>query len=107
MADKQEMNRVFQNLIKNAIQSIEDSGVVKVKTYLQDSSIIVEITDNGCGMEKEVLSNLFEPNFSTKSMGMGLGLAITKKTLDNMQASIEFKSEVGKGTKVTIKFKTN
>jgi len=107
MADKQELNRVFQNLIKNAIQSIEDSGVVKVKTYLQDSSVIVEITDTGCGMEKEVLSNLFEPNFSTKSMGMGLGLAITKKTLDNMQASIEFKSEVGKGTNVTIKFKIN
>jgi signal transduction histidine kinase len=106
-ADRHELNRAFQNLIKNSIQSIESEGTITIKTYMKDSAIFVQISDNGCGMDKEVLSKLFEPNFSTKSSGMGLGLAITKKTLDDMQADISFKSEVGKGTQVTIKFKIN
>ncbi len=104
-ADTQELNRAFQNLIKNSIQSIDTGGIIKIKTYLDGSSLYVEIADNGCGMEKEVLNKLFEPNFSTKSTGMGLGLAITKKTLDDMRAAISFKSTTGKGTIVTIKFK--
>ena len=103
-ADKQELNRVFQNLIKNSIQAIDEKGEIQVKTYRSNGRIIAEIIDNGCGIDPEIMAHLFEPNFSTKSTGMGLGLAITKKSLDEMKAEIKFQSNNGKGTKALIKF---
>jgi nitrogen fixation/metabolism regulation signal transduction histidine kinase len=104
-ADRQELNRVFQNIIKNSVQSIEcDEGLIKVKSYTENGYTYVEIVDNGCGVEKELLEKLFEPNFSTKSKGMGLGLAITKKALDDMRANIKLTSKPGEGTKVEIIF---
>ena len=96
--------RIFQNIIKNAVQSISTKGEIIVKTYSDKENVFVEITDNGCGIEPEILDKLCEPNFSTKSQGMGLGLAITKKTLDDMKASISFESTLSAGTTVKIKF---
>lgn len=103
-ADRQELNRVFQNLIKNSIQAIEDDGIIEIKTYGSGEFISAEISDNGSGIDTSIMKDLFEPNFSTKSTGMGLGLAITKKTLDEMKAVISFDSSLNKGTKVTIRF---
>jgi two-component system, NtrC family, nitrogen regulation sensor histidine kinase NtrY len=102
--DKQELNRAFQNIIKNSVQSISDSGKVEVESYAASEYVFVKVTDNGCGIEPEILNKLCEPNFSTKSQGMGLGLAITKKTLDDMKASILFESKVNAGTTVTVRF---
>lgn len=101
--DKQELNRVFQNLVKNSVQAISENGTIEVKSFLNEGFVYIKVTDNGCGIEPEILSKLCEPNFSTKSQGMGLGLAITKKTLDDMKASISFESRLGEGTTVTIK----
>ncbi len=103
-ADKQELNRVFQNLIKNSIQAIDEKGLIEIKTYRNNGKIVAEIIDNGCGIEPEIMEHLFEPNFSTKSTGMGLGLAITKKSLDDMKAEIKFQSTSDKGTKALIRF---
>lgn len=104
IADKQEINRVFQNLIKNSLQSIDGEGVIKICTTENDNFVHVEILDTGEGMDNDTIKKLFEPNFSTKSAGMGLGLAITKKSLDNMKAKIHYESEKGKGTKVILNF---
>ncbi|MDD5360663.1 MAG: ATP-binding protein [Ignavibacteria bacterium] len=103
-ADKFELNRVFQNLIKNAVQSIEKDGKITVVSFTSGGRIVVEIIDNGCGMEEDILNKLFEPNFSTKSTGMGLGLAITRKSLDDMKASIKITSKLNSGTTVRIEF---
>lgn len=103
-ADKQELNRVFQNLIKNSIQSISGKGKIVINTYMKNEFVCAEVTDNGCGIDATMLNNLFEPNFSTKSTGMGLGLAIAKKSLDDMKAVIRFDSKVNEGTKVTLTF---
>ncbi len=103
-ADKQELNRVFQNLIKNSIQAIDERGEIQVKTYRSNGRIVAEVIDNGCGIDPEIMAHLFEPNFSTKSTGMGLGLAITKKSLDEMKAEIKFQSNNGRGTRALIKF---
>jgi signal transduction histidine kinase len=75
-----------------------------LKTYKENGFVYAEVIDNGTGISPAIMDNLFEPNFSTKSTGMGLGLAITKKSLDEMKAEIFFFSEVNKGTKVKIKF---
>jgi two-component system nitrogen regulation sensor histidine kinase NtrY len=104
LADSEEMNRVFQNIIKNSVQAIEGEGLIEVRSYLKKNHIYFEISDNGIGMDANVLENLFEPNFSTKSSGMGLGLAISKKSLDDMKAKISYVSDQGKGTVVTLKF---
>lgn len=103
-ADRQEMNRVFQNILKNSVQSIEDNGIIEVRSFNTPKKVVVEIKDNGCGIEPEILHKLFEPNFSTKSTGMGLGLAITKKSLDDMKAKISFNSKLGQGTTVIMNF---
>lgn len=102
--DKQEINRIFQNLIKNAFQAISDSGTITVNSYFDDKFVYIEVIDTGCGIEESILKKLFEPNFSTKSTGMGLGLTITKKSLDDMKATIKIESKVNYGTKVIIKF---
>ncbi len=104
LADKQELNRVFQNLVKNSIQAIEEKGTIELKTYSDKNYIYAEVTDSGSGIESSIMNDLFEPNFSTKSKGMGLGLAITKKTLDDMKAEISFESITERGTNVKIKF---
>lgn len=104
LADKEELNRVFQNLIKNSIQAIERNGLIEIKTYEKEERIFAEVHDNGSGIDEAVMKNLFEPNFSTKTTGMGLGLAITKKSIDDMRAEIRFESTKGTGTKVIIEF---
>jgi nitrogen fixation/metabolism regulation signal transduction histidine kinase len=104
-ADRQELNRIFQNLIKNAIQAIEDDGLVEITSSRSEDLLIVKIIDNGEGMAPETIARLFTPNFSTKGAGMGLGLAITKKSLDDMAAIINFTSKENIGTTVEIIFK--
>ncbi|CAN5658447.1 hypothetical protein BH10BAC5_BH10BAC5_04560 [soil metagenome] len=103
--DKQELNRVFQNILKNSIQAIEENGLIKVKTFQTDVSVCIEFTDNGVGIDKDIMERLFEPDFSTKSTGMGLGLSIAKKSLDMMHADIHYKSEKDNGTIVVISFR--
>lgn len=104
LADRQEINRVFHNLLKNSIQAIDGRGRITVRSYELREFAIVEIVDSGEGIEPEILKKLFEPNFSIKSKGMGLGLAITKKSLDDMKAEIKIQSKINHGTKVTIRF---
>lgn len=109
-ADKQEMNRVFQNLFRNSVQALEEKDnskgrcMICIKSYNKLHKVVVEIRDNGSGMDDEMLKKLFEPNFSTKTTGMGLGLSIIKKALDDMKAEIKFTSKKGEGTTVMLEF---
>lgn len=105
LGDKEELNRVFQNIITNSIQAIEDRGIIEISTRKENDFIIAEIKDNGTGIDEEVMNKLFTPDFSTKIRGMGLGLAITKKSLDDMGADIKIESKVNFGTNVFLKFK--
>lgn len=103
-ADRQELNRVFQNLVKNSVQSIGDRGIIEISTRGNGEYIVAEVKDNGCGIDPSIMKNLFDPNFSTKTTGMGLGLSISKKSLDDMKAEINFESSPNEGTKVILKF---
>ena len=99
-ADKEQVISIFNNLIKNAIQSIpeEHEGKINISVSKTDSSVTIEIRDNGTGIPDEMRDKLFEPNFTTKTSGMGLGLAITRNIIESCQGSIWFETELGKGT---------
>ena len=101
-SDREELRRAFINIIRNGIQAVNNSGRITIRSLCEQGWVVVSIHDDGVGMSGEVKAKLFEPNFSTKSEGMGLGLAITKKSIDDVGGSISIESEEGKGTTVTI-----
>ena len=104
MADPDLMTSVFNNLIKNAQQSASDGRKVDIAVQLTTDihSVKVTVTDNGDGIDDKVREKIFRPNFTTKSTGMGLGLAITKTIVTNSGGTITFDSEIGRGTTFTV-----
>jgi two-component system, NtrC family, nitrogen regulation sensor histidine kinase NtrY len=99
-ADREHLNSVFANLIKNGIQSIPagKEGSIKVDLEIQNDKVIVSISDNGSGISDDLRKKLFTPNFTTKSSGMGLGLSIAKRYIENANGRIWFESEADKGS---------
>ncbi|MFB6342260.1 ATP-binding protein [Saccharicrinis sp. FJH62] len=99
-ADREQLKQVFNNLIKNAIQSVpqDRKGIITVTVTEENGFARVQITDNGKGIPEDSRSKLFEPNFTTKSSGMGLGLAITKNIVINSGGDIWFETVENKGT---------
>ena len=99
-ADKEHLNGIFSNLIKNAIQSVPQGreGVIRINTELKGHSVIVSVGDNGSGIPEELKKNLFTPNFTTKSSGMGLGLSIVKRYVETAGGRVWFESEIDKGS---------
>jgi nitrogen fixation/metabolism regulation signal transduction histidine kinase len=103
-ADKEELLRVFNNLIKNAIQSIpvNSQGIINISLSRNNNRIIIKVSDNGTGIPDEMKDKLFQPNFTTKTSGMGLGLTIVKNIIENSDGNISFETEPGKGTSFFI-----
>ncbi|MBK8883233.1 MAG: hypothetical protein IPN67_12870 [Bacteroidales bacterium] len=99
-ADREHLNSVFANLIKNGIQSIPPGkeGSINVDLGIKSDKVVVSISDNGSGIPEVLQRKLFTPNFTTKSSGMGLGLSITKKYIENANGRIWFESEADKGS---------
>jgi two-component system, NtrC family, nitrogen regulation sensor histidine kinase NtrY len=99
-ADKEQLNGVFSNLIKNAIQSIPSDrlGQIALNLEVKSDKVIVSVSDNGSGIPAELRKNLFTPNFTTKSSGMGLGLSIAKKYIESAGGRIWFETEEDKGS---------
>lgn len=104
LADKKEILRVFNNLVKNAIQAIPDErkGQIDISLKTDKNYCITRIQDNGQGIPNEIKETLFDPNFTTKSSGMGLGLSIVKRIIENLGGNIIFETELGKGSTFII-----
>jgi signal transduction histidine kinase len=98
------MNRVYRNLIVNALQATPPRGRVIVRTNRDGQAAVVEIADTGCGIPKERLDTIFDDFVTTKRRGLGLGLAISKKIVEQLGGTIGVASEVGVGTTFTIRF---
>jgi hypothetical protein len=100
------LQQVFTNLILNARDAIFDGGTITLTTKIEDDSIIVEVTDDGIGIEPENLSKIFDPFFTTKGVGSGtgLGLAVTYGIVQEHAGTIETFSEVGEGTTFRLEF---
>jgi signal transduction histidine kinase len=102
--DPEQMNRVFTNLISNAVQAMNGKGgEVNISAAADNAYLSVIFQDNGCGIPEENLQKIFEPLFTTKPKGIGLGLAISKRLVEQNGGKIEVASQVGKGTTFTVK----
>ncbi len=107
--DKSQLIRVITNLITNATQAVEQIETPKITVYVSSDSntIKIAVTDNGKGIDDAVKELIFEPKFTTKSSGMGLGLAIIKKIIEANNGTINFVSSKGKGTTFTVRLPKN
>ena len=106
LADKEHLNGIFSNLFKNAIQSIpqERRGLIKVTLEVIGDRVTIAVSDNGSGVPDELRKKMFTPNFTTKSSGMGLGLSIVKRYVENASGRIWFESETDKGSVFYVEF---
>ena len=100
LVDENQLQQVFVNLLLNAVQAIEESGVIIVHSYMDPHQkyLMVDIADSGCGIAEENLDKIFEPFFSTKKEGSGLGLAVSFGIVQNHQGRIEVESREDKMT---------
>jgi len=104
MADFDQLQQVFINLIINAIQAMPDSGTLKLTTWLENNLIYAEVKDTGCGISEENMYSLFTPFFTTKdaNKGVGLGLAVAHGLIENHKGRINVESTEGEGTTFTV-----
>jgi len=103
-ADPDHLEIVFLNLITNAVTAMTNGGKLTIELKTDANRLVYHITDTGCGIAKEDLKNIFQPFFTTRRNGIGLGLAITKQLVEANQGKISVVSEKGVGTSFAIEF---
>jgi len=99
-ADRDQILRCFNNLLKNAIEATppDRSGLIVIEYIITDRNILLTIKDNGNGIPEHMREKIFEPNFTTKSSGTGLGLAFVKNSIENAGGKVWFETQIGVGT---------
>jgi len=105
VSDKIHLQQVFLNIIKNAVDAVEEGGLIRISTSVKnDNTIQATVTDNGHGISSDALKNIFEPFFTTKEKGKGtgLGLSITYGIIKQLGGNISVQSEPNRGTTFTI-----
>lgn len=107
--DKIYLNRIITNLVTNAKQALEDTKdpIINIDIELIQKKIMISVEDNGIGIPSEMQERIFEPNFTSKNSGMGLGLTMVRKMVEDYGGTITVKSEIGKGSKFTISLPAN
>jgi len=100
LADREQLIRVFNNLVKNAGQAIPDDreGVILVQIRKDEKRVTVEVKDNGTGIPEKMFEQIFVPSFTTKTSGMGLGLAMVKNIVEGADGKIWFETVENEGT---------
>lgn len=109
-ADAKQLQQVFINLITNATDAIKDKGLISIKSYLEKSGkynegefVVVEVRDDGIGMSPDEMKKIFNPFFTRKAEGTGLGLPITQRILHQHNGIIDVESKEGEGTSFYVK----
>jgi signal transduction histidine kinase len=100
----EELEEVFINLIQNAIESMQGRGIITIKTYPVEARVVVMISDTGKGIPDDIQAKIFDPFFSTRHEGVGLGLSIAYRIIREHGGDIEIDSKVGKGTTFKLEF---
>jgi signal transduction histidine kinase len=104
--DRDQCLRVFNNVLKNAMHAIEEVAQpsIIISAQRKGSKVIISITDNGCGIDDSLKSKIFTPNFTTKSTGSGLGLAMVKNCMLGFGGDIHFQSQLNQGSTFYLEF---
>lgn len=102
LIDKLKMQRVFLNLINNAMEAIGEDGTIQITLEEKDNFVLWKIKDSGCGIPDSIANKIFEPFVSGKNNGTGLGMAIVKSFVEKHEGTISVKSKVGEGTEMII-----
>ena len=94
-ADKTQINRLFTNLLQNAVQAVPEfkKPVIEIASELLEDKVLITIKDNGNGIPESMISKIFTPNFTTKSSGTGLGLAMCKGIVEKVNGRIWFETK--------------
>lgn len=101
--DEQLFRQVLQNLAQNAVQAMAEGGVLEIQTSCRDDEqVLLELIDNGCGMDERTRTRMFQAFYSNKAGGSGLGLPTVRKIVEAHRGEINCDSEVGQGTRFTI-----
>ena len=98
------LNRIHRNLLTNAFQATTPQGRIVIRTLRQNEQAVIEIADTGSGIPAERLSTIFDDYVTTKKQGLGLGLALSKKLVEQLGGTISVASQVGVGTTFTLRF---
>ncbi|MGH9320865.1 MAG: PAS domain S-box protein [Vicinamibacteria bacterium] len=103
------LNQVFLNIINNARQAIREKGEIRIRTWVEDETALIAISDDGIGIPPENIPRVFDPGFTTKGVGIGtgLGLSICYQIIKDHRGRIDVESEVSVGTTFTIRIPTN
>ena len=107
ICDSNQLSQVFVNLTLNAIDSMSDGGTLTVRSMPQNGNIKIQFEDTGFGIPKEDLPKIFDPFYTTKEKGTGLGLAVSYDIIKKMNGTITVESEVGKGSVFTVTLPCN
>lgn len=100
--DPDMMRQVLLNLYLNSLDALGDGGVLSVGVTRDESKLVITVADNGCGINEDVIGQIFDPYFTTKSTGTGLGLAITNSIVESHGGEIKIASSPGLGTEVSV-----
>jgi two-component system, sporulation sensor kinase E len=101
--DRDQMKQAFYNVIKNSFEAMKSRGILRIRTDMDESHVIVRFTDTGGGISAENLSRVFEPYFTTKTSGTGLGLLIVRRIVREHGGELSVESSEGKGLTLTIR----
>ncbi len=101
--DRNQLKQVFYNVIKNSFQAMKSEGILRIKTDMDDSHIFISFTDTGGGISPENMSKVFDPYFTTKETGSGLGLLIVRRIVREHGGEIGLMSNEGQGLTLTVR----
>ena len=101
--DHHQIRQVLCNLVTNAYQAMPEGGDLTVSAQAEEEAVVLSVADTGVGISEENMARLFEPLFTTKAKGLGLGLMVVKNLVEANEGSIEVVSEMGKGSTFTVR----
>jgi signal transduction histidine kinase len=106
VVDRTLVARALANIVENALHAMPAAGSLRVSASVEEDVVAIRIEDSGFGMDEEALGRVFEPYFSTKTTGTGLGLPIARRNIELSGGSITVESAKGRGTAVTMRLPT-